>query len=116
MLRLTYWHTSRDAPKPGTVAVVVAIQDTSLHIVMDGPTPTGTHMPPPEVTVTTDKGVALRYRALDGVGTGGIGGRYLWIAVFDLPPEDTEVLRLSARIGDEPELAVWLYRTGTVIE
>ncbi|GAA2374551.1 hypothetical protein GCM10010170_077690 [Dactylosporangium salmoneum] len=97
----TYWRASRDAPPPTNgVAVVLGLQDTALHIILDSPPPAGPADPTPEVVVTTDRGVTLQRRATTGVGTGGVQGRYLHVAVFDPPPADSEVLHIDVVIGE----------------
>lgn len=101
----TYWLTSRDAPPANGVALVLGLQDSALHVILDSPSPVSATDPTPRVTVTTDRDETLRWRCTSGVGTGGVGGRYLHIAVFDLPPPDSKILNVVVDIGDVTVLA-----------
>ena len=102
----TYWLTSRTAPPPASgIALVVGLQDSALHIILDSPSPVSPTDPTPHVTVTTDRDETLRWQITNGVGTGGLGGRYLHIAVFDLPPPDSEVLNVVVTIDGATVLA-----------
>jgi hypothetical protein len=101
----TYWRTSRDAPPTDGIAVVLAVQDSALHIILDSPSPVSPTDPTPRVTATTDRDETLRWHGTTGVGTGGVGGRYLYVAVFDSPPPDSEHLHVAVVIGDVTVLA-----------
>jgi hypothetical protein len=101
----TYWHTSRDAPPTDGVAVVLGVQDGALHIILDSPSPVSPTDPTPRVTVTTDRDETLRWHGTTGVGSGGIGGRYLHVAVFDPPPPESQILHVVVVIGDVTVLA-----------
>jgi hypothetical protein len=111
----TYWHTSRDAPLPNGYAVVLGVQDSALHIILDSPTPDPDDPadPMPRVTVTTDRDETLRGHGTTGLGSGGIGGRYHYIAVFDPPPPYCEVLHIVVMVGDVAVLTVRVLPTRT---
>jgi hypothetical protein len=98
----TYWRTGRDAPSADGVALVVGVQDSALHIILDSPSRESPDDPPPRVTVTTDRGEPLRRQTATAFGTGKIGGRHLHIEVFDPPPPATEILTVMVTIGDGP--------------
>ncbi len=102
----TYWVTGRDAPPAKGYAVVLVLQDRALHVILDSPSPVSPEDPKPRVTVTTDRDETLQWRSTTGLGTGGVGVRYLHVAVFDLPPPDTEVLHIAVMIDDVTALAV----------
>lgn len=108
----TYWHTSRDASPSNGFALVLGVQDSTLKIILDTPAPgdltdpPGPYEPTPRVAVTTDQGESLRWHGSTGLGIGGIGGRYLHVAVFDLPPPESECLHISVTVGEATALTV----------
>lgn len=102
----TYWRTSRIAPPTGSYALVLGIQDEALHVILDSPIPDGEADFSPNVTVTTDRGEMLQWRGTTGVGTGGISGSYIHVAVFDPPPPGSEILNVVVMIGDATVLNV----------
>jgi hypothetical protein len=97
---------------------VLAVQDTTMQLILEAPTPSRADGPPsplPEVTVSTDRNEPLRWRGSTGLGIGGIGGQYLYVLVFELPPPGTEVLHVLVKVGDMTALAVRLYPLRTSI-
>lgn len=86
--------------------MVVGVQDSTLHIILESPHRESQDDPPPRVTVTTDQGEPLRSQTAIAFGTGRVGGRHLHIAVFDPPPPECQILNVVVTIGDIEALAV----------
>ena len=108
-MSLTYWKTTRahePDPPDARFVPVLGLQDRVLQLVLDGPAG-----PYPDVTLATSEGTQLRWLSTDGVPTGGIGGRHLWVVVFDPAPREVTALRLTVTVDGTTALTVWLTPT-----
>lgn len=109
-MRLTWWKTTRahePEPPDARFMPVLGVQDRVLQLILDGPAE-----PTPDVMLAIGgDGVRLRWLSTNGVPTGGIGGRFLWVVVFDPAPEEVTALHLTVAVAGIVELRVWLTPT-----